>query len=71
MMSGSNLYVPSWGLVVAFAPPFGTTPKVAPVAKASGRSAEAIGVTAAQCTIFVLDAQGRSVGGLVDYTAKE
>jgi hypothetical protein len=69
MMKGSNLYVPSWGLVVAFSPPFGTAPSVTPVAKQSGRAAEAIGVTATQCTIIVLDAQGRSVGGLIDYTA--
>lgn len=69
MLNGSNLYVPSWGLVVTFAPPFGTTPTVRPVAKATGRSAEAIGVTPVQCTLFVLDAQGRSVGGLVDYKA--
>ena len=70
MMQGLKVYVPSWGLPLVFNPAFNATPTVTPQALDDGRNAVAVSVTIGGCTIYVQDATGRSIGGLVNWTAK-
>lgn len=70
MIKVSNVRVPVWGLVVNFSPPFDVAPTIDVSAKGTGRRVEAVAITPTGFTIFVLDSTGRSVGGLVDYTAR-
>lgn len=69
MINAKRVYVPSWGLPLVFNPAFNAPPTVNPSALDDGRTAVAVSVTTGGCTLYVQDATGRSIGGLVNWTA--